>query len=153
MAQRFIIFFATGGYVGFSPIAPGTVGTLWGIPLSILLANLGHIKGGIALLIFFSGASWLASRACNIGKVEDPPSIVCDEVVGFLVASFLIPTTLLNIFFIFLIFRIFDILKPFPANLIDDKVKGGVGIVLDDVVAGIYTNLVFLVAAWLIGYY
>jgi phosphatidylglycerophosphatase A len=153
VTEKFIIFFATGGYAGFSPVAPGTIGTLWGIPLSILLADSGYIKSGVVLLIFFSVASWLASRACKITKVKDPPFIVCDEVVGFLVASFLIPITFLNIFFIFLLYRIFDILKPFPVNLIDDKVRGGIGIVLDDVVAGIYANLVFSVVVWLIGYH
>ncbi len=72
-----------------------------------------------------------------------------DEIVGFLVASLFMPVTALNIVFIFLLFRFFDIVKPFPVGFVDRGVGGGFGIVLDDVVAGIYGAIIFSLVAFL----
>jgi phosphatidylglycerophosphatase A len=74
------------------------------------------------------------------GGDKDPAPIVCDEVIGFAFAAYLLPFTPANIILIFILFRFFDILKPYPAGLIDSRLEGGAGIVLDDVVAGVYAN-------------
>ena len=147
--KRFVIFCATGGYAGYFPKAPGTVGTLWGIPLLLLLARFDYqVRGGLLLLLFFI-AVWISSEAAKIIGSKDPSCIVIDEIVGFLVASLFMPVTALNIVFIFLLFRFFDIVKPFPVGFVDRRVGGGFGIVLDDVVAGIYGAIIFFLGAFL----
>ena len=83
----------------------------------------------------------VAGRGEQIFGKKDCGIIVIDEVVGMLFTMFLLPPTLIYLFLGFLLFRVFDITKPFPARWIDRKVKGGTGIVLDDIVAGIYANL------------
>ncbi|MFQ5585916.1 MAG: phosphatidylglycerophosphatase A [Thermodesulfobacteriota bacterium] len=143
MYKKLIIFFATGGYAGYFPAAPGTVGTLWGIPLTLVLVRYDYPVRGILLLLLFFIAVWLSSSASKLLKSKDPSSIVVDEIVGFLTASLFVPTTVVNIVFIFLLFRFFDIVKLFPLGLIDRRIGGGLGIVLDDVMAGIYTIVVF----------
>jgi phosphatidylglycerophosphatase A len=147
--KRFVIFCATGAYSGYFPKAPGTAGTLLGIPLLLLLTPLDYqIRAGLLLLLFFF-AVWVSSEAARMMGAKDPSSIVIDEIVGFLVASFFIPVTALNILFIFLLFRFFDIVKPFPVGNVDRGVGGGFGIVLDDVAAGIYGAVVFALVALL----
>ena len=101
------------------------------------------------IIILSIPVSGMASKIMNR---EDPPSVVIDEVAGIFVALFLIPVSWTSIISGFVLFRVLDILKPFPAGLIDKKVNGGTGIVLDDVVAGIYANvclrLILFAIAW-----
>ena len=147
MFNKLILFLATGGYAGYCPVMPGTVGTLWGIPLLLLMARFSLVVRGGALLLLTVIAVWLSSEAAKMLKEKDPSCIVIDEVIGFLVASLVIPVTALNIVFIFLLFRFFDIVKPFPVGLIDRKIGGGLGVVLDDVVAGLYGAVLFSLVA------
>ncbi len=157
MKRSIIVFLATGAYSGYSPFAPGTVGTLWGVPLWFLLSRVGPVEGALVLALGAAISIALAQRARHFiaqgavgaGGDKDPAPIICDEVIGFAFAAYLLPFTLANIILVFILFRIFDILKPYPAGLIDSRLEGGAGIVLDDVVAGIYANAVaHIILGW-----
>jgi phosphatidylglycerophosphatase A len=150
MKRPLIILFATGIYVGYSPVAPGTMGTLWGVAGYFLISMLSPPGGALVLAAGIALSIFLAAEASRILGGNDPAPIVCDEIIGFCVASFLLPFTLFNVILVFILFRFFDILKPFPAGLIDRVLKGGTGVVLDDVVAGIYTNVAAQTIIWFI---
>lgn len=139
--KKLFTFIATGAYFGYSPYAPGTIGTLWGAAIVFLTASWPlYAKAAImAASIIISVIA--AGQAENSFAGKDPSEIVCDEVCGFLVAFFLIPFTVFNLILVFILFRFFDIVKPYPINFIDKKLGGGLGITLDDVMAGVYANL------------
>lgn len=130
-------------YIGYSPYAPGTLGSLWGVGIYLYLSSADPIIYGISILAGCLIAIWASSAAKEHFGKKDPSQIVCDEVIGYIIALFLIPFTFFNVIIVFLLFRIFDILKPFPINLIDRKMESGFGIVLDDIAAGIYSNIAF----------
>jgi phosphatidylglycerophosphatase A len=139
--DRASVFLATGLSIGKIPIAPGTFGTLLGIPICFGLAELGAagslaVVGALVLL-----AVRLSGRAEKLIGKKDAPAIVIDEVAGMLVTLAGMPLTPLNLAAGFVAFRAMDILKPFPARWIDRNMTGGWGVVLDDVVAGIYSNI------------
>lgn len=139
--QRFVIFLATGCFVGYSPIIPGTTGTLASLPLYLLISRLSPLYYLAILLGSSYIASWAADEAEVIFQAKDCRHIVIDEMVGFFVAMFMIPPTMRNIVLGFLLFRVFDIVKPYPIRYLEDRVRGGYGVVLDDIIAGIYANL------------
>lgn len=130
--------------VGFVPFAPGTFGTLFAAALYLLLpqslfagpGRFGYIIG----LAMLSGVSvWLSGKAeQTLGK--DAPAIVIDEVCGFFLAAALLPKTLLIALYAFVLFRVFDIAKPFPINA-SQRLKGGWGVTVDDLIAGLYANI------------
>ncbi|NIP30033.1 MAG: phosphatidylglycerophosphatase A [Candidatus Dadabacteria bacterium] len=128
-------------YLGYSPIAPGTVGTLGAILLYMLISRLDDALFYLIFTIIFIFLSFIVSKHAieKFGK-EDPGEIVIDEVCGYMVSMFLIPFSIINIALGFFIFRLFDIVKPYPARKLE-KLPGGYGVVMDDVAAGIYTNL------------
>ncbi len=137
----FILFLATGFYSGYFPIAQGTLGTLVGIIIYLFLSPLPYFLYGITLLAFILMATWASHQAEVFFKQKDCPVIVIDEIAGFLVTMFWIPPNIQTVVAGFLFFRLFDIMKPLPIAAIDRDVKGGWGIVLDDVIAGIYANM------------
>ena len=139
--NRFIILLASGFGAGYSPVAPGTVGTLVAIPIYLVLSRIPFPIYELTLLTFFFLASWISNRAENYWGRKDHPRIVIDEILGFLVTMLWVPRTVLLIILGFFLFRFFDIVKPPPARLAE-KVKGGYGVVLDDVLAGVYANIV-----------
>ncbi len=143
-------FIATMGYAGYSPIAPGTVGTILGIPFYVYIARLHYLAGGAVILCLSVMALWASIITVNSDKKDDPPYIICDETVGFLVASYMISPSVWSITLLFLIFRIFDILKPFPIGFIDHNVRGGTGVLLDDIVAGICSNLSYHLLVYIV---
>lgn len=141
--RRLILLFASGGGIGFSPLFPGTLGTLVGIPIALLLNSLAMdhpIAGLMSLggLIVFS--VWSADQAAKLLRVKDPPIIVIDEISGFAVAAFF-TSTLAGLITAFVLFRFFDIAKVFPAARLEG-LPGGAGIVLDDIMAGLYTFVI-----------
>lgn len=139
--DRAAVFLATGFSVGNIPFAPGTLGTLLGIPLCFGLAELG-LGGSIAVIAAFVFlAVWISDRAEQVIGKKDAPAIVIDEVAGMMITMAGLPLTPLNLAVGFAAFRALDVIKPFPARHIDDKMTGGWGVVLDDVVAGIYSNM------------
>ena len=135
---------------GAVPKAPGTAGTLAAIPLYLLMQPL---SGGLYLLLtasLFLLGIWLCGRTSRDLDLQDPAGIVWDEWVGLLVTLWLAPAGLSWLCAGFLLFRFFDVLKPWPIGWLDRRVKGGVGIMLDDLVAGIYGFAVLQTALWLL---
>ncbi len=139
--NRLILFFASGCYSGYAPIASGTVGTLVGIPVFILLSQLPLLQYGILTAGFLLAGVWLSSRAEAILGARDSGVIVIDEITGYLVTMFALPVGWWSVLGGFALFRVFDILKPFPIRRIDRRFRGGWGVMLDDVAAGVYANL------------
>ena len=142
MLKRIVIFLATGCYVGYSPVVPGTTGTLAAIPIYFLLSHLSPLYYLAILLGSIYVAIWASDRAEVILQSRDCRHIVIDEMVGFLVTMFIVPPTWRNILLGFFIFRALDIIKPFPIRALEERVRGGYGVVLDDIIAGIYGNLI-----------
>jgi phosphatidylglycerophosphatase A len=131
----------TGFYTGYAPVASGTFGTIPGVLLALPLASL-YARSLpaylIALLVSFAVAVWSAERCCMLFESKDPSRVVADEMVGFLVTVAAIhPLEIRTLVVGFFLFRIFDILKPFPAGAAE-ALPGGYGVVVDDVVAGAY---------------
>lgn len=147
--RRAILFMATGGYCGRFPYAPGTVGSLPGLLLAYLLAGCRPLVAGLATLGITLAAVWIAHRAARMLDQKDPGCIVIDEVAGMLITMLALPFTAASAVFGFLIFRGLDILKPFPIGWLDRRLTGGLGIVLDDVAAGIIANIILrLMGGW-----
>ncbi|MBN1907599.1 MAG: phosphatidylglycerophosphatase A [Deltaproteobacteria bacterium] len=138
---RFILFFATWFFTGLIPFAPGTWGSLAALPFAALANSLGPFFSYLSIALILIISIPVAGRAAQIMQMEDPSSVVIDEAAGIFVTLFLIPVSWMSVIAGFVLFRIFDILKPFPIGLIDKKVRGGRGIVFDDVMAGIYANV------------
>ena len=143
--KRIVIFLATGCYTGYSPFIPGTTGTLAAIPIYFFLSRLSPFYYMAILLGFIYIAIWASDRAEVVLQSRDCRHIVIDEMVGFIAAMFLVPPTLRNILLGFFLFRALDIIKPFPIRVLEERVRGGYGVVLDDIIAGIYTNLIIYV--------
>ncbi len=136
--RRFVIFFATWWGTGYSPIASGTVGTVAAIPLYLILGNLSILPYLLLLVPLTLFSCWVSGRAELIFNEKDSGKIVIDEVIGYLVTMTGVPLSWKGAVLGFFLFRLFDIVKLFPANVIDRKVKNGYGVVMDDVVAGVY---------------
>jgi len=131
---------ATGIAAGYCPIAPGTAGTALAAVLYWLLRmDRWPVGGGFILLFFLLGVWSAAFMEKKLGP--DPPQVVVDEMVGYWVAMLVLPRSWILAVAGFFIFRIFDILKPFPVRRAE-RLPGGWGIMADDVLAGIYTNIV-----------
>jgi phosphatidylglycerophosphatase A len=149
--RQLIIFLATGAYTGYSPVAPGTAGSVVGIIIGYFIcAPLWQSAPIIFALIFaavFAVSCWIADRAEKIFQEHDSSRIVLDEVLGMIATMYLNPIGWPWLLGGFLLFRIFDIIKPYPASLIDRRMSGGAGVMLDDLFAGIYANLVLRILA------
>lgn len=127
-------------FLGNSPVAPGTAGTLGAILLFFFLTFVSFPIYIVFLLILTAFSIFMASLAVKIYNSKDPGQIVIDEVCGYLFTMVLIPFSWGYVITGFLLFRILDILKPYPIRNIE-KLRDGYGIVLDDVLAGIYANI------------
>ena len=142
--RRAILFIASGAYTGYIPVASGTWGTLVAFPLFWLFEPMRHGSTLLYLATFVAAvvcACWVAGRAEAILQEHDSHAIVIDEIVGYLGATLFMAPSWENTLVAFLIFRVFDVIKPFPAGKIDRSLPGGAGVVLDDVVSGLYANL------------
>jgi len=122
---------------GLSPKAPGTMGTLAAIPLWWLLAQLPLSTYLVVVLIAAVAGIVICGRAADRLGVHDHGGIVWDEFVGFWIAMAALPVTWQSLILGFVLFRLFDILKPWPISWLDRRVSGGFGIMIDDVIAGI----------------
>jgi phosphatidylglycerophosphatase A len=136
---------------GFLPAVPGTCASLAALPCAALLVWL----GGPALVlasgaVLFALGMWAADAYMALVQVHDPPAIVIDEVVGQWVTLALLPLDPLVYALGFVLFRVLDVAKPWPANFVDRAVTGGFGVMLDDVVAGAYAGgALWLILPWL----
>jgi phosphatidylglycerophosphatase A len=133
---------ATGCYSGYLPKAPGTWGSLVGLVLFFLLHTLSLETYLAVVASIFLVGTFAAGEAEKIIDHQDPGLVVIDEIVGILITMIAIPATPLFMVLGFVLFRIFDILKPFPVNFFDQRFHGGLGIMLDDVMAGIYSLII-----------
>jgi phosphatidylglycerophosphatase A len=149
--RRFILFLASNAGLGYAPVASGTFGTLAGIPLFWLLARLPAPLWIVTWCALLALSCWAAEAAGRIFGVVDDGRIVIDELVGYLATVALLPFSWPAALLGFAWFRIFDILKPPPASWIDRHWKNGVGVVLDDVMAGIYAAIALRLTLRLLG--
>src|SRR5579864_3301814 len=134
--RQIIIFFATGAWSGYAPVAPGTAGSLVGSILACLVAPIGQKWPAaflIGFVIIFIAACWIAGEAEKLFGEQDSSRIVIDEVLGMVATMFLIPIGWVSLVAGFALFRIFDIIKPFPASYLDRHLHGGAGVMLDDI--------------------
>jgi len=127
---------------GLSPKAPGTVGTVAAVPIWLLLIQLSTPVYVLVLIVATVVGIYICGGAAKKLGVHDHSGIVWDEFVGFWVAMLMIPPQLGSIICGFLLFRFFDIIKPWPIGWLDRKIHGGLGIMIDDIVAGIYTAVI-----------
>lgn len=139
--KTFFILSAKGYGLGDIKKAPGTFGTLGAVPLCFALTLLPPLLGLLFAFLFVLFAILCAEVYENELRVHDSQKIVIDEMAGYLVAMVWLPLTWPAYFLGFVVFRLLDIFKPFPISYIDKKLKGGVGVVMDDVLAGILTNI------------
>lgn len=141
--RTLVVLIATAGGVGYVPVAPGTAGSLLALPLLPALAELRlrhPTLGWLSVALLLATALWAADRADRIFPGHDHGRIVIDEVAGMVVAGLFVPGTWTAAALVFVLFRIFDVAKPWPAGLIDRRVPFGVGVVGDDLVAGVYAG-------------
>ena len=146
--NHFFLFLATGFGVGYSPIAPGTAGTLIAIPVYFFLSAIPSPIYEITLIGFFFLSAWISENVEVLFKRKDDGRIVIDEMMGFFITMLWVPKTARFIVIGFFLFRFFDILKPFPIRRLEKKIKGGFGVVLDDVLAGIYANIILQIISF-----
>ena len=145
-------FIAMGFGAGLSPKMPGTIGTALAVVIYLLLPDLNAIKYLSLVLIITVVGTWAAHRSARLLQADDPGFIVIDEIAGMLLALFMLPDGWIWVAISFLLFRLFDVVKPLPICLVDRYVHGGIGIMLDDILAGIYTLISLQVLIMILGF-
>lgn len=145
-------FIALGFGAGLSKKAPGTLGTLVGIPFYLFIHSYSFFIQIIVAILFAVGGIFVCSQTAHALKVKDPSAIVWDEISAFFLMLIIAQPVLniLQIFELFILFRIFDIWKPYPISYIDNRIDGGLGIMLDDYVAAFFALIVYFSIQWLI---
>lgn len=137
---RLAVFICTAGYVGYFPVAPGTIGSLAGLGLYalVILAGSAWVEAAVILLVFALG-TWASTVGEHYFGGIDPGPIVIDEVLGMLVTLAFVPVGLSGAIIGFVVFRVFDVIKPFPAARLE-RLHGGLGVMADDAAAALYGN-------------
>jgi len=147
---RLAVFLATAAYCGYAPVAPGTVGSAAGLVVYLLVWWTRSPLVEMALILgTFAIGVWSATHAERFFGTTDPGPVVIDEVLGMLVTLAFIPVGWSGALAGFCIFRVFDVIKPYPANRLE-HLHGGFGIMADDAMAGIYSNLCLRLLIWLL---
>lgn len=145
---RLAVFIATVGYCGYFPVAPGTIGSAAGLLLYLVVAWAGSPILDVAVIgLIFAAGAWAATHAERFFGGIDPGPVVIDEVLGMLITLAFIPAGWQAMLAGFLLFRILDVIKPFPADRLE-KFHGGFGIMADDAMAGVYANLALRALIW-----
>lgn len=138
-----IHFLAFGFGSGLAPKAPGTCGTIAAIPVYLLLTLANSLSIYLLVTVLFSIVGiWICDKTSKDLGVHDYSGIVWDEIVGYLITMLMVPVTWYWVLIGFILFRFFDILKPWPISILDKRVSGGFGIMIDDVVAGLFALVV-----------
>ena len=143
-------FLAFGFGSGLSPFAPGTAGTLMAIPLYCVMVGWGLLLYSVVVVAAALLGFWICGSASRELGVHDHGGIVWDEFVGFWITMWAVPFDWLWVIIGFFVFRAFDVVKPWPINWVDKKVEGGVGIMADDILAGIMSCATLHLAMWLL---
>jgi len=145
-----VLFIAMGAYAGKFPRIPGTAGTVVGVILYLLIKDLMFSWYVIACILVVGIGIWTAGIAEKLLAKKDAPSIVIDEIAGYLVSMAFVPFSWGIVISGFVLFRFFDITKPWPLNWLQDF-HGGIGVMLDDIGAGIYANAILQASCYFIG--
>lgn len=148
--QKVILLLVTGAGIGYFPRLPGTAATFMAIPLSLALNRLTYVSLPLAIVVLVLAVACairLSSKGADILGQKDPQVIVIDEIVGFLIANFISAPNYLTLVVGFILFRFFDVAKIFPIAKLE-TLPGGSGIVLDDVMAGLYTFAIVHLMTW-----
>ena len=143
-------FLAFGFGSGLSPKAPGTAGTLVAIPIYLLIADLGLLHYTLFIAVTSLLGIWICGVASRQLNVHDHPGIVWDEFVGYWITMWAVPADWTWIIAGFVAFRVFDIVKPWPVSVLDRRVGGGLGIMVDDMLAGVMACITVHIAMWLV---
>lgn len=143
--KKLAVLVSTVGPVGYCPVASGTAGTIAALPIAYLFCMLSWWWQVLILLILFVVLSVFADYSERHFNSKDPREVVSDEVLGYLVSVFYLSPTAFNLVTTFILFRIYDIVKPYPIRYADRNIPGGWGIVADDVIAGLFTRLTILI--------
>ncbi|HEX6976039.1 MAG TPA: phosphatidylglycerophosphatase A [Vicinamibacterales bacterium] len=147
---RLAVFIATVGYCGYFPIAPGTVGSAAGLLFYLLVWYTGSPIVEVGLIVgLFAAGVWAGTISERYFGGVDPGPIVMDEVVGMLITLAFIPVGLSGALAGFVLFRIYDVFKPYPAGRFE-KLHGGLGVMADDAMAAVYANLTLRLVMWLL---
>jgi len=157
--SRTVFFLAkiigSGFFIGYVPVAQGTFGSLWGPALYMLIPDtwivdffpeVSLVLMGMIVLLYFTGV-WSAG-VCEVFWGRDPGRVVIDEIAGMFVTLVFIPLTLTSVWLGFFLFRIFDVIKPPPARRAE-RLPGGWGVMSDDLIAGIYANIILRIIVYL----
>lgn len=142
MITRAAVFICSFGYIGFFPVAPGTVGSAAGVLVYLAARHLAmpYLELGLIVLLFAAGV--ICTGPCERElRRTDPGPIVIDEVMGMLITVFMIPVGMAGLALGFLVFRVLDVVKPFPARRLE-RLHGGLGVMADDAMAAVYANLI-----------
>ena len=143
-------FLAFGFGSGLSPKAPGTAGTLVAIPIYLLIADLSLLHYTLFIAVTSLLGIWICGVASRQLNVHDHPGIVWDEFVGYWITMWAVPADWTWIIAGFVAFRVFDIVKPWPISVLDRRVGGGLGIMVDDMLAGVMACITLHIAMWLV---
>lgn len=141
-------FLAFGFGSGLSPKAPGTAGTLVAVPIYLLIADWSLLQYSVFIIVCAVLGVWICGAASRQLEVHDHPGIVWDEFVGYWITLWAVPFDWVWIVAGFVVFRVFDIIKPWPVSVLDRKVGGGFGIMIDDVLAGVMACLTLHIALY-----
>lgn len=142
MLKNPVHFLALGFGSGLMPKAPGTFGTLAVLPIYFICKDLSLFNYLLLVSLLTVAGVFICQYTSQALKVHDHPGIVIDEFSGFLITMIAVPFSWQTLVVGFLLFRFFDIVKPWPISFLDEKVQGGLGIMLDDVVAGVFAFVV-----------
>jgi phosphatidylglycerophosphatase A len=146
---RLAVFIATAAYCGYFPIAPGTVGSAAGLVVYLLVwwTQSPMVEVGLIVALFAAGV-WAGTTAERFFGGIDPGPVVIDEVVGMLITLAFIPVGVSGALAGFVVFRIYDVIKPYPARRLEN-LHGGLGVMADDAMAAVYANLSLRLLLWL----
>lgn len=145
---RIAVFVATFGYVGYAPVAPGTFGSAAGLALFVLLRAIGlPWLEPVTIVALFVAGTWAGNVAERYFGGIDPGPVVIDEVLGMLVTLMFVPVSWAGALLGFLLFRVLDIVKPWPARQMEN-LHGGIGVMADDAMAAVYGNILMWLAVW-----
>ena len=148
--RRLALFIATFGYIGYAPVAPGTFGSAAGLAVFYAVRSTGSTAVEIGTIVaLFAVGTWAGTLAEHHFGGIDPGPIVLDEVVGMLITLCLLPVNATGAVVAFLLFRVLDVVKPFPSARLE-KLPGGLGVMADDGMAAIYGNVAMQAAIWLV---
>jgi phosphatidylglycerophosphatase A len=140
---------ALGFGAGLAPVAPGTFGSLVGLAFALTLAPLGWAWNIAAVAAAVAAGVWICGESARRLGVHDHPAIVWDEIAGMMITMLAAPAVWWGAPLAFVLFRLFDIAKPWPIREVDHGMGGGVGIMLDDVMAGVFAGLILTVVGYL----